>query len=270
MRRLAAVALVCGAMACRPVLSADVPAPRREPAEAWAEVLAEVVTEDGAVRFDALEARRAPLDAYVAWLAVSEPPRDRDNAQHAFWLNAYAALTLWTALQDDLPARAAADPTVGVDAIEGWMPWTGSGFFFERAYVVQGMPTSLAEIAHERLRGRVMDPRDFAALPTLRRTGPPVRAELYRTRDLDAQLDDQFARWLASDRGLRWDGDVPLFHPVFSKYADDFALWTVGDDLCTLAARFATGPRKERLRGAAHAGCPYRSFPEDGALDVGY
>jgi hypothetical protein len=267
---LAVVALAWAVAGCRPVLSADVPAPRREPAEAWAEVLADVVTEDGAVRFDALEARRGPLDAYVAWLAVSEPPRERDNPQHAFWLNAYGALTLWTALQDELPARAAVDASVGVDAVAGWMPWTGSGFFFERAYVVQGMPTSLAEIAHERLRGRVMDPRDFAALPTLRRTGPPLRGELYRTRDLDAQLDDQLARWLASDRGLRWDGDVPLFHPIFSTYDEDFALWMVGDDPCTIAARFAEGELKDRLRAAARAGCPHGTFPEDGALDVGY
>lgn len=247
------------ALGCRTTLAPDRAAPA-DAVAAWEAALSEVVTADGRVDYDALEARRDALAGYVAWLA--DPPRgrvDRENTQHAFWINAYNALVLYGVLHDGRPAS--------VDDVPGWLPWAGSGFFYERAYLVQGEWLSLWEIQHERLRGRVMDYRDHAALHDATMGCPPLRAELYRADRLEDQLRDQMERWVADDaRGLRIEGDVAVFSPRFDRFAEDFELLTVGDDLCTTAARYAVGPRKQALLGLARAGCPHRFFEADRRL----
>jgi hypothetical protein len=215
------------------------------------------------VDYPTLRADRAALDVFVAQLALGSAPRDRENAQHAFWLNAYNALVLWTVLEDGLDETGAS-----VMDVDGWLPIRGSGFFFERAYVIQGMPTSLWEIEHERLRGRVMDYRDHAALNCAGRSCPPLRPELYSQKDIQDQLDDQMGRWLADQvRGARFDGETVVFSPIFSWYAHDFEFLSAGDDLCTLAARHSVGGRRERFKSAANAGCPHSFFEYDWSLN---
>jgi hypothetical protein len=254
------VLLGLGLLACRPVLAPTVPAPRAEPAEAWDAVLREVVTADGLVDYDLLEARREALDQYVAWIARPRPPAPRDNPQHAFWLNAYNALVLFAVLEDDCPAS--------VKDVAGWLPMGGSGFFFERAFLVEGRPTSLFEIEHEHLRGTVMDVRDHAALNCASRGCPPLRNETYRSRQLDQQLREQMGRWVDDDaRGVRIEAGQAVFSPIFDWYAHDFALFTGEGDLCTTAARFASPPKAERLRELAAEGCPHRFSDYDWSLN---
>lgn len=245
--------------ACRPVMAPVVPAPERDPSEAWEDLLARVVT-PGGVDYDLLEAERGALDAYVAWIARPRARRERDAPRHAFALNAFNALGLFAVLQDGRPASV-------VDR-DGWLWWEGSGFFYERAFLLEGQPTSLHEVEHEWLRGKVMDYRDHAALHVPARSSPPLRPELYVQGGLGPQLDDQMARWVADDvLGVRVEGDVAVFSAVFAEHAWDFEFLTAGDDLCTTAARFAVGEKKAALERLARAGCPTRFMDVDTSLD---
>ncbi len=245
---------------CRPVLAPRVPTPSADPTEAWGALLGEVVTEDGLVDYDALEANRGPLDAYVAWLARPRRHRDRDAPRHALALNAYNALVLYAVLEDGRPAS--------VRDVDGWLPVSGSGFFYERAFLIEGQPTSLHELEHEWLRGKVMDYRDHAALNCASRSCPPLRGELYQQGGLPRQLDEQMERWVADDvRGVRIEGDEAVFSPIFSWFGWDFSLFTAGDDLCTTAASYATGEKKAALRRLAREGCPHRFFAYDWSLN---
>ncbi|HMV69063.1 MAG TPA: DUF547 domain-containing protein, partial [Myxococcota bacterium] len=208
-----------------------------------------------------LAERRAALDAYVGWLARARTRLDRDNAQHAFWLNAYNALVLYGALEAGVPDS--------LFDVPGWLPWDGSGFFYERAWVVQGEALSLFEIHQERLLGRVMDLRDHGALACGARSCPPLRSELYRNADVEEQLRDQMRAWLSDPvRGLRVDDDRVWLSPLFDWYARDLDLLSAGDDPCTLAARFLDGDAADRLRALADQGCPRAWLPFDRALDA--
>lgn len=260
-RRLPGSVLIVGLLAgaCRPMLAPSVPPPDRDPSRAYDRLLGRVVTEDGLVDYDRLEAERAALDDFVAWIA--RPRRvPRSNMQHAFWLNAYNALVLYAVLEDERP-----DSVLDVD---GWMPSPGSGFFCERAFLVQGRPVSLWEIEHERLRGRVMDYRDHAAMNCASRSCPPLRDEMYDLRSLGTQLKDQMTRWVDDDaRGVRIEDGQAVFSPIFDWFAWDFGFLTAGDDLCTTAARFATGPKARRLEALAEEGCPHTFFAYDWTLN---
>jgi len=223
-------------------------------------VLREVVTPEGLVDYGLLAERRAALDAYVLWLGRDRPRVDRENTQHHVWLNAYNALVMYAVLETGRPAS--------VDEVSGWLPWQGAGFFAERAFVVQGQAVSLGEIVHERLRGRVMDHRDHAAMGGPFRGGPPVRPELYRLGDLDAQLRDQMGRWLADEeRGVRVDGERAVFSAVLERYAYDFSFFTAGEDPCKMAAHFLEGSKARGLEELSRAGCPHGFLPFDRGLN---
>jgi hypothetical protein len=247
--------------ACRPVLAPKVPAPRKDPSPAYEQLLVRAVSEDGYVDYDVLEEGREALDDYVAW--ISRPKRvQRANTQHGFWLDAYNALVLYAVLEDGRPAS--------VKDVPGWIPVGGSGFFLERAFLVQGMPTSLWEIEHERLRGRVMDFRDHAALNCASRSCPPLRAGLYaRTPKIDKLLKEQMETWVADEaRGVRIEDGQAVFNPIFDWFDHDFRFLNNGDDLCTTVARFSTGERRAALESLAAEGCPHTFFEYDWSLNV--
>lgn len=256
LRMLALATLLVG---CRRGMVPDVPVDPEAPA-AWAELLSEVVTEDGLVDYDRLEQDRAVLDAYVAWLG-REPAHGTPNAtRHAFWLNAYNALVLYAVLENGRP-----DSVMDVD---GWLPFSGSGFFYEQAFLVDGEWVSLWDIEHERLRMRLLDYRDHAALNCASRSCPPLRNQLYTPVDLQWQLKDQMTRWIEDpERGVRVEDGGAEFSALFQWYARDFEFWSGGDDLCTIAARFAKGEQKAQLEKLAARGCPRRFKDYDWSLN---
>ncbi|MCB9680060.1 MAG: DUF547 domain-containing protein [Alphaproteobacteria bacterium] len=258
-RSLATLAVAAAVGACRPVMVPDVPVPDADPSDAWEQVLAEVVTEDGRVDYDLLTDERAALDAYVAW--IGKPARDggRGGLNHAMALNAYNALVMFAVLQDGRPDS--------VLDVPGLVPRPGFRFFYEQAFLVQGHPTSLWEIEHEMLRNKVMDERDHGALNCASASCPPLRPELYRSAGLDRQLKDQMQAWIADDRGVRFEGDQVLFSPIFDWFAWDWSLLTAGEDLCTALAKYARGDRRQRLTALARQGCPHGWFDYDWSLN---
>jgi hypothetical protein len=257
-------------LGCRHTVGPDVPAPPGDAAiAAWAALLPTLVTPAGDVDYDRLEAERATLDGYVAFLATVKPSTDRDNPQHAFWLNAYNALALWHVLELGRPPS--------VYGVSGRFPFEGSGYFFERAVPVQGLPTSLWEVAHERLRGRQMDIRDHAAMYGATRGGAPLPPVFFRPANLEGQLDDVMGAWLAHPtRGVLLDPDGVALPPAFGLFPGDFDRWTGGVDGCTTALRAlrssghrddGTDPRLHALAEAARGGCDVRVVTEDRRLD---
>lgn len=251
--------LLLGLAACRPVLAPRQAPPDEDPSAAYDALLGRVVTEAGWVDYDRLEADRGALDAYVAWIAKPRPNLPRDNPRHAFMINAYNALVLYAVLEDGRPAS--------VLDVQGWLPTPGSGFFYERAFLVDGVPTSLWEIEHEFLRGKVMDHRDHAALNCASASCPPLRAGLYGG-GLNATLDAAMTRWIDDEvRGVRIEPGRAVFSPIFDWFAWDFSFFTSGDDLCTMAARHASPAKAKALRELADKGCPHSFFDYDWSLN---
>lgn len=223
-------------------------------------LLARVVDDRGDVDYDALRAERETLDAYVRWIGRPSALDGKQGQQaHAFWLSAFNALVLYQVLERDVRGS--------VNEVPSGLPWDGARFWYGTAFVVAGEPMSLWELGHERITHTTQDYRDFAALAVAARSGPPMRAGLYAAADLDAALDQQAHAFLQSDRGVRFEGDRPLFNPVFDRYDDEFALYTAGLDPCAIAALHTTGERHDRLVRAAEQGCPHGYFAFDWSLN---
>lgn len=251
------------ALGCREALVPDRPAPLEDPSEAWADLLGRAVDREGWVDYDLLERERDTLESYVAWLAGPQPwKRHPPGQRYALYLNAHNALVLYQIL-----ARGRPD---SIREVEGWLPGPASGFFVETRFKLGSEWLSLSEIAHERIRHAELDVRAHAALACGAVGCPPFRGELYRAGqgNLQRQLRDQMRRWLQDDqRGVRIEGGVAVFNPIFDRYARDFSFWTAGTDLCSLAARFTTGEKRARLSVLASEGCPHRFFEFDWRLD---
>lgn len=246
------------ACACQiPVASPATPAD--DPSNAYEAWLGEVATGDGYVRWDAVHADTAPLDAYVGWIARPEAVPAERAAAHAFWLNSYNALVLH--------AVVALGVTGSVKEVPGWIPEPGSGFFLEHTHTIGGESLSLYVHEHRRVRAQFSDLRDHAALNCASASCPPLRDTLYTAADLDRELDDQMRRWVADPlRGVRIEGDELVLSPIFHWFVSDFG----GDrrGLCEVLHPYAEEPLARRLQQASAAGCPHRVFDYDWSLNV--
>lgn len=251
------------ALGCRERLVPDLAAPERDPSADWADLLSRAVDDRGYVDYDLLERERETLEAYVAWLGgPREWARHEVGQRYALYLNAYNALVMYQVLERGRPAS--------VLDVDGWLPGEGSGFFVETSFDLGREWLSLSEIANERVRQAELDVRSHAALGCGAMSCPPVRGELYTPRNgvFQAQLRDQMVRWLSDDdRGVRIEGGVAVFNPIFDRHARDFSFWTAGEDPCALAARFTRDEKRAALLELSAQGCPRRFFEFDWRLN---
>ncbi len=256
--RLVAAALLLSA--CKETMLPTVEPPKTSPVPAYAALLTEVVTQDGYVDYDRLEARRKPLDDFVAWMAYSRPWRyERPVDRPADYLNAYNALVLYQVLERGRPRS--------VLEVQGWFGPPGTKFFLTTQFQIGRERVSLSEIEHERVRNTLLDYRVHAAMNCASASCPPLRRDLYTRRGLGLQLREQFARWIADDRGLYFEGDHVVFNPIFDWFARDFWFWSAGESLCEIARRHAVGLRQRNLTIAEERGCPHRFFDYDWSLN---
>ncbi len=156
-----------------------------------------------------LPGRRADLAAYRGHLEAIDPDDlERDEAL-AYWLNLYNAGAL------DLAADA-------VDRADGTVLRVPGGFTRPWARVA-GEHLSLEQIEHAKIR-RFGDPRIHGALVCGSASCPTLRYEPYRGRDLDGQLDDQLAGFLAGG-GAAVDptSNVLSLSRILLWYGSDFS-----------------------------------------------
>ena len=146
------------------------------------------------VDYKALKSERAALDGYCESLAKLDrgalEKMSRDE-QFAFWINAYNALTLRT-IVDHYPIQPAAKPSEfpknSIRQIED--AWTAK-------HTVASQSLSLDEFENKVLRPTLKDPRVHTAINCASRGCPPLRAEAFTGSKLEAQLDDNVAKFLA-------------------------------------------------------------------------
>lgn len=192
--------------------------------ETYERLLHDHVDASGLVDYSALNANRAGLDAFVVALGSVDPEVfqswDRD-AQLAFWINAYNAITLQRIL-DHFPItrsadpRAAAHPANSIRQIDG--VWT------KLTTRVIGREMTLDQIEHEVLRKEFDDPRIHAAIVCAADGCPPLRAEAFRAADVQRQLEDQGRRILGAMHRFRIDRErsVVYLSPILTWFSEDF------------------------------------------------
>ena len=157
----------------------------------YAAVLKTYVNENARVAYNKLQANRQQLDAFNASLANvdrSTYAAWNEGQQIAFWINAYHAFTLQSII-DQNPIKKSIRDIPGV--------WKF------RKFAIAGELKTLDNIEHQILRSQFNEPRIHVALVCAAVSCPPLRREPYRGDRLDAQLEDQTRKYLASPHGLR-------------------------------------------------------------------
>jgi len=159
--------------------------------------LLDLYVRDGLVYYRALKSDRRSLDAYLATLERTSLDGWSRDEQVAFWLNAYDALVLRTAI-DGYPIAGASKeyPARSIRQIPG---------AFERAtHRVAGRSVTLDTIERDILGG-FGDPRVFLAIGRGSVGGGRLRSEAFTGAALENQLQQVAAEFATRHQLLRVD-----------------------------------------------------------------
>jgi hypothetical protein len=186
--------------------------------QALAVLLEKYVDDQGLVaygRWKATPADMAALDAYLAHLgSVDVSNSGQRNAEIAFWINAYNALTIKGILRE-YPTSSIRNHT---SLIGGYNLWT------DLLLPVDGREYSLNDMEHDALRGQLQEPRIHFALVCAAKGCPPLRNRPYTAGGLDNELADNARRFFARPENFRADsaGRVVYLSEIFDWYGADF------------------------------------------------
>ncbi|MCC0176285.1 DUF547 domain-containing protein [Waterburya agarophytonicola K14] len=175
-------------------------------------VLQTYVDDRGLVDYVGLQANREQLDRFNQSLG-KVPPETYTSwnqaEQIAFLTNAYNAFTLQSIIDQD-PLKDSIRDIRGV--------WN------RRKFNLLGEERTLDNIEHDTLRQDFNEPRIHVALVCAAMSCPPLRNEPYVSEKLEAQLDEQTAKFAQSIHGFsldRQDNRVYL-SSIFKWYGKDF------------------------------------------------
>jgi hypothetical protein len=191
--------------------------------DAYAATLKAFVDGDGLVDYRGLKAQPKDLEDFVASVGrvrEAEYGNWGERQQVAFWINAYNALTL-KVIVDNYPIKAGVLTSV---LYPGSSIRQIPGVWDKITFRVLGKPVILDGIEHDTLRARFNEPRIHMALVCAAMGCPPLRTEPYVPERLDAQLDDQTARFLRNPRSFRIDrdGGAVFLSSIFKWFGTDF------------------------------------------------
>lgn len=202
------------------------------------------------VRYAAFAADRDALKAYLASLAaVSQPTFDAwpKPQQMAFLINAYNAATVELILTRYPKLESIKD--LGSFLQSPWKP---------KIVALLGGTVSLDSIEHEmlRARGRYDDPRVHFAVNCASVGCPALREEAFTADKLEAQLDEQAARFMSDRSRNRWSPERQRLEvsKIFDWFGDDFrqgfkGITTANAFFAKHADRLADTPAdRERIR----------------------
>ena len=215
------------------------------------------------VDYAALKQDRTRLDRVVdefdAPPARSESGWTREQRM-AFWINAYNAFTL-QAIVDHYPIQAGwltRQPRNSIRQIDGvWttLKWRAAGRF-----------VTLDDIEHRILRPEFLDARIHFAVNCASVSCPPLAAEPYRARTLEAQLNAAARTYLASAEGLQMRGRTIRVSSIFKWYGEDFIREYAG------LARIEATPKERAILGAVlkYGPAAAADLAGRGTAEIGY
>lgn len=178
----------------------------------YAEVLDQYVDQEGLVDYVGLQADAEGLKTFNQSIgAVPAATYDAwsDAEKMAFLINAYNSFTLESII-DQKPLKASIRDIPGVWRV--------------RRFQVAGQSKTLDDIEHNTLRPVFQDPRVHAALNCTAISCPVLRQEPYTAEKLDAQLEEQVRRWLASPYGVQIDraANQVRISQIFDWFGEDW------------------------------------------------
>lgn len=179
------------------------------------QVLKRYVDERGLVDYNGI-AEDPEFKSYMESLKSADPGNASRNAQLAFWLNAYNAVTI------DKVIRVKPKKSVRETLVPGI--WTSTKFFTTRAHTVAGNSESPDSIEHEILRKRFHDPRIHFAIICASSGCPPLPRFAYTEQNVQDKLEVETRKYINSQRGIRIDSkrNTLYLSKLFDWFAGDF------------------------------------------------
>lgn len=157
--------------------------------------LTKYVTAEGKVRYGALKADLAPLDAYVRRLATENPDDLKTReARLAQWINVYNALILWSFAQD-YPEQK--------DRLRN--PLKRANYFYRRKFTVGGKQRTLADIEDNSLRKAFGEPRIHFAIVCASASCPALSRTVYTAANVMTKLEEDAVRFVGDERHVKLD-----------------------------------------------------------------
>jgi len=210
---------------------------------AWDAMLKDYVEADGHLnRVDYAAWKRESRDALLSYIARME---QFDVAsltraeQYAYWVNLYNAVTVALILK-----HYPVDTIRDIDISPGFF---SNGPWGAKLVEIGGVKLSLDNIEHDILRVNWDDPRVHYAVNCASVGCPNLARDAYTGDKLDAQLDAAARAYIASPRGLRFDGGRATASKIYSWYDEDFGNSEAG--VIAHMRRHAQGETAERLAG---------------------
>jgi hypothetical protein len=210
---------------------------------AWEAMLKRHVVKDGDLnRVDYAAWKRESRDELLGYIGRMEKvnvAKLSQAEQYAYWVNLYNAVTVALILKHD-PVDTIRD----IDISPGFFsdgPWGA------KLATVDGVKLSLDNIEHDILRENWDDPRVHYAVNCASIGCPNLAREAYRGETLDAQLERAARAYIASPRGVRFDGDRVTASKIYSWYDEDFGGSEAG--VIKHLRQYAEGETAERLSG---------------------
>jgi hypothetical protein len=179
------------------------------------QVLKTYVNDQGRVDYNGIAGDPA-FKAYMKSLESADLNSMSRNAQLAFWINAYNAVTI------DKVIKWKPKKSVRETLIPG--VWTSTKFFTSRENTVAGQRLSQDDIENEILRKQFKDPRIHFAIICASSGCPPLPRFAYTQENVQTKLEEETRKYINSDRGSRIDSEDNTLYlsKLFDWYAGDF------------------------------------------------
>ena len=155
----------------------------------WDTILQKRVDDAGQVDYRGLKQDEATLEAYLTWLARTDPSKLSREGQLAYWINAYNAFTVKLIL-DHYPLKSIKDIPRRWE-LRNWQ--------------AGGKRYSLNQIEHEILRKDFKEPRIHFAIVCASVGCPDLWNHAFSDMDLANQLDDGARRFFLSSKHIRFE-----------------------------------------------------------------
>lgn len=184
---------------------------------AWDTLLKKYVDKDGLVNYAALKSSKedsAILDGYLRTLSSANiKAQSKRDAQFAYWINAYNAVTLHGILRE-YPTKSIKKHTSNFGGYNIWHDYQ---------LVIGNKAVSLDQIEHKILR-KMNEPRIHFAIVCASIGCPRLLNEAYVADRLEEQLEHNTKDFFARKQNFQHDESNRRFHmsSILSWFAEDF------------------------------------------------
>jgi len=211
---------------------------------AWDAMLKQHVTRDetGLNRVNYAAWKRESRDgllAYIGRMEKVEVTKLSRSEQYAYWVNLYNAVTVALILKH-YPVDSIRD----IDISPGFF---SNGPWGAKLVEVGGVELSLDNIEHDILRVNWDEPRVHYAVNCASIGCPNLARDAYKGTQLDSQLDAAARAYIASPRGIHFDGDRVTVSKIYSWYDEDFGNSEAG--VIEHISQYANGETAQRVAG---------------------